>query len=283
MMAMNQESKANLDVLGIKPFGDAVNKLTEGMVDGAAAFLSRICLPAATEFGLLLRDKVRKWRTANIVKITDVAQKKLDTEEPSPSVHAPPRLVSTIVENGSWVQDSVVQDLWGGLLSSSCTTNGDDDSNLIFVNILSQMTKVEARIIKYACDSCGKVVYPNKLISANQLLIDVDELASIAQESDIYRLDYELDHLRNLGMLNEMHGGFRTESHLSADITPSPLALQMYVRCMGSRRSPIEYFKLSVPVSSSDAPPGDNPVTSMEIRAARIDTLKSDSITKKHD
>lgn len=35
-----------------------LNTLAQGAVDGAGAFLGRICLPAAEEFGLLLRDKV---------------------------------------------------------------------------------------------------------------------------------------------------------------------------------------------------------------------------------
>jgi hypothetical protein len=53
---MNQENKS-LDILGIKPIGNAIESLTDGFVSGASAFLSRICLPAAEEFGLLLRDR----------------------------------------------------------------------------------------------------------------------------------------------------------------------------------------------------------------------------------
>jgi hypothetical protein len=55
---MNQENKS-LDILGIKPIGNAIESLTDGFVSGASAFLSRICLPAAEEFGLLLRDRRR--------------------------------------------------------------------------------------------------------------------------------------------------------------------------------------------------------------------------------
>ena len=39
----------SLDILGIKPVADSVNRLTRAAVDGASAFLSRICLPAAEE------------------------------------------------------------------------------------------------------------------------------------------------------------------------------------------------------------------------------------------
>ena len=48
---MNEPDKS-LDILGIKPIGNAIESVTTGMVAGASAFLSRICLPAAEEFGL---------------------------------------------------------------------------------------------------------------------------------------------------------------------------------------------------------------------------------------
>ena len=51
-----------LDLLGIKGLSDSVKATTQGLLDGAAAFLSRVCLPAAEEFGLVLRDRVSAWR-----------------------------------------------------------------------------------------------------------------------------------------------------------------------------------------------------------------------------
>jgi hypothetical protein len=39
--------KQGLDIFGIQPTAEAVNKVTSAAVDGAGAFLSRICLPAA--------------------------------------------------------------------------------------------------------------------------------------------------------------------------------------------------------------------------------------------
>lgn len=59
MTTPNDPRQHGLDVLGIKPVAEAVNTVTKGTVEGASAFLSRICLPAAEEFGFLLQDKVR--------------------------------------------------------------------------------------------------------------------------------------------------------------------------------------------------------------------------------
>ena len=75
---MADEESKSLDIFGIKPVAEAANKLTIAALEGAEAFLSRICLPAAEEFGLLFRDRVHAWRTKNITSITQQAEKILD-------------------------------------------------------------------------------------------------------------------------------------------------------------------------------------------------------------
>jgi len=73
---MPDEEQNKGDIFGIASYGKALNTLTKGVVDGAEAFLSRICLPAAEEFGLLLQDKVSAWRKNNTIAIIIEAQKK---------------------------------------------------------------------------------------------------------------------------------------------------------------------------------------------------------------
>jgi hypothetical protein len=235
-----------LDILGIQPIAEAVNKLTSATVDGAAAFLSRICLPAAEEYGLLLRDRVHQWRANNMVAVAQMAEQKLATSGALAGVHAHPRLVSNVLEESSWIEDTEVQEMWGGLLSSSCTETGDDDSNLPFVGLLSGLTKLQAKILRCACERARKVATPNGLIGAIPLKASSESLFKLTGENDIQRLDRELDHLRFLGLLAD--GGFNGFD-LTANLTPTALALQMYVRCQGLRSSPIDYFQLDTPGS----------------------------------
>lgn len=72
---MTDDKPKSFDIFGIRPLAEAINTLTKGAVDGAGAFLSRICLPAAEEFGLMLRDKVSSWRAKNAVAIIQKAEK----------------------------------------------------------------------------------------------------------------------------------------------------------------------------------------------------------------
>lgn len=247
---MKDEQKS-LDILGVKPVAESINKVTSATVDGAAAFLGRICLPAAEEFGLLLRDRVRNWRAANVAAIAARAEDRLNQADASSSVHAHPRLVSGILEVGSWVDDAVVQDLWAGLLSSSCTEAGDDDSNLIFVNLLADLTKLQARLLKHLCENAPKSVASNGLIQSQPTTVQLANLTEITGESDIHRLDREIDHLRQAGLV---HGGFEAFS-VSTDpwLAPTTIALHMYVRCQGSRSSPTDFFGIGSQKVSSEA------------------------------
>ena len=72
------------------------------------------------------------------------------------------------------------------------------------------------------------------------LVVDLNVLEKITECSDFHRIDRELDHLRSLELIQ---GGFDPHS-TSADITPSALALQLYVRSQGYIGSPVDYFGL---------------------------------------
>jgi hypothetical protein len=231
----------SLDVLGMKPIADSVNAVTQGSIDGASAFLSRICLPAAEEFGLLLKDKVSGWRAENAIKITNKAQKMLEKQKNISTVGAHPRIIFSTIENGSWAEDDFMQSFWAGLLASSCTLDGKDESNLIFITVLSQLTSNQVRLINHICETAKIYKSPAGWIGAEGLEIDADDLKSITIINDIHQLDRELDHLRNLGLIR---GGFHPHS-TKADVTPSAFCLQLYVRAQGYVGSPLDYFGIT--------------------------------------
>lgn len=242
---MSELNSNSLDVLGIKPIGDAVSHASQVTIDGATSFLAKICMPAAEEFGLLVQDKVKVWRANNAVRVVAEAQRLLPGRVSD--LHAHPRLVSAIIENGSWSDDVDIQKVWGGLLASSCGVDGRDDSNLVFVGLLGHLTSLQVRVLVYACTHCDKRVNSLGLIGPRgQLLTDEEQLKRIAGSTDIHRIDRELDHLRSLDLL---HSGIEMESG-SIDLAPTPLALYLYTRCNGFNGSPVEFFCVQ-----TDTPP----------------------------
>lgn len=239
-MSEGKEAGAH-DLLGIAPVGRAVERVTDSVLGGAEALLARVCLPAAEEFGLLLRDKVSEWRRRNAVCAVMKAQPMLDIAA-AEHRHAPPRLIIESVNHASWSDSEDVQQMWAGLLASSCSQNGHDDSNWIFINLLGQLTEMQARLVKIACETATKIIQPNGLIGADTLYRTGPELVTLTGCPDVHRIDRELDHLRALGLIQ--FGFLDPASQPLADIRPTPLALHLYVRAQGSLQNPVEYFGL---------------------------------------
>lgn len=238
------EADKSLDVLGVKPVADALKTVTDGSVQGVSALLSRICLPAAEEFGLLWRDKVSHWRACNAAKMAAHAASILDKQSSAGQLSAHPRVVFKTIEDSSWTDDDVVLSLWGGLLASSCTESGSDESNLMFINLLSLLTSSQVRIITYACENIKVYQTPSGWIMPGDLKIEAIDVTLITKVTDMHQLDRELDHLRHLGLIEF---GFDINT-TEADITPTALGLQLYVRSQGYIGSPIAYFELRGPV-----------------------------------
>ncbi|NBX03968.1 MAG: hypothetical protein EBR02_07935 [Alphaproteobacteria bacterium] len=242
-MSGNQEAKVPMsitDLLGTKAVGESF----KDTVADARIFLGHICTPAAKELGLLLADQVREWKSQNalstISKTAEIYRKAGFVNE-----HAHPRLVHYALENASWTDDDLVQGLWAGLITSSCTLDGKDDYNLLFMKILSSITVSQAKIIQYISQSSSKAVHKAGWIGAkDELHLSLEEVCKISGVQDFHRVDFELDHLRSIEFLPFNDGGFTPDTTV-ANLTPTGLCLQFYVRCQGYVGSPVEYFGLS--------------------------------------
>lgn len=215
---------------------------TQSLIDGASAFLSRICLPASEEFGLLLKDKVSSWRANNTLNTMIKFEKKLNQMENSKDFHAHPRLVTMAIEAGSFTDNEDIQDMWAGLLATACDSEGRDENNLIFMNILSQINSTEAILLKYICDISRKTVTSGGLIWGEDLNMTPQEITNITGITNIHRMDRELDHLIALDLIS---GGFNIDNLTTFKTAPRALGLHMYISCQGSRLSPPEYFSVN--------------------------------------
>ena len=151
-----------------------------------------------------------------------------------------------IIDEGSWAEDEFIQNMWAGLLASSCSDDGTDETNLVFINSLTQLTKTEILIVNYSCSNSIKKIAKAGWIYSETLVVQIEKLIEITNVNDLDRLDRELDHLRTLNMIGnpEISGGFSPES-TDAEITPSSFSLHMYARCNGSNKSVIEYYDLT--------------------------------------
>jgi hypothetical protein len=195
------------------------------------------------EFWRIMKG-IEEWRARNADNMLERARTQLRAakmpEEQLNRTH--PRLLYIILDHSSWHDAAEMQEMWAGLLVSSALGDLYDESNLVFVGLLSQMTTDEVLILNHACIHATKVVSAEGVIVAEQLEYEVRDLKRVVREMDLFCLDFQLDHMRTLGLLPFGLNLRDPERPFLADITPSSLALYMFVRCHGFSGSPSEYF-----------------------------------------
>jgi len=138
------EEKSSIgDILGIKPISNAVEKVADAGVEIVKELIQRICYPVAEEWGLFFKDKLA-WRRENLRKVAEKANELIPANS---TLQAHPRVLHEIIEKSSWVDDEELQTMWAGLLASSCTEDGKNERNIVFINILSQLSPIDVKLL----------------------------------------------------------------------------------------------------------------------------------------
>ncbi len=207
--------------------GDAINCGVKSTV----RFIEVLCLPAAGEFGLLLRDKVLIWRLNNIVSIVEKTKKIIHEIDSAKSKHAHPRIVIKVIQEGSCVDDSNLQEMWAGLLASSCTEDGTDETNLIFVNVLAQLSSSQAKIIKLPFIEGNYKAYQHDKTEYTDVEKERSGLIEYTGLPNWGVLKRELDHLGSLGLVSYHLRSNPRRTLVS--IHYEEAALWLYARCQG--------------------------------------------------
>jgi hypothetical protein len=217
--------------------------------------LGRVCRPVADDVGTGLAERHQLWRLRNLAAALRTTEQRLAERAEADRGQADPRVVLSIVDYASVVSAPELQEMWGGLLAASCSDRPDDE-NVVFVNLLSQMTSVQARLLKYASENCRVRLGGHGLLyPAETLYLEPEELRHIAEIESLHRIDRELDQLRNLGLIDQ-RSGFDTVHHgaYPAHICPTVLGLALYARGKGSNAELVDFFKLSADHRSASAP-----------------------------
>ena len=248
-----------------------LNTLAKGAVDGVGAFLGRICLPAAEEFGLLLRDQVKHWRNKNFIKIIVESEKLLKDKDTKKSPNLHPRILHSVYEEGSWSEDEELQNMWAGLLASSCFDEGTDRS-ILYVDILSKISKNEAILFNYVCKSSEwRITESENLVEALPVFTEPKNLKTITNMNNFEDIVEAISHLQLLGLItHEAHlpddkhdtydalenNDFDLESsggdgqwYNYVELALTGLGIRLFLKVQGIEKRPSEYFKDKVPIS----------------------------------
>jgi hypothetical protein len=223
--------------------------MREFRVAQAIAILSRIAPDASLEIGKLLHDELSNYRLEHAIDIALKAERYLEIKPNGEKMRASAKDVLRIVENGSWIEDPYIIQLWGGLLASACSTEQWDESNLAYIDLMGQLNFVHLRILAGACTKSMKVITGPDRITSRPLAYSASDLMRIAGSHDLIRIDRDLEHLADLGLIEPRQKATFFSPISDAKITPTFKGLELYARCNGYRAA--RKFYGLVPWSSS--------------------------------
>ncbi|WP_348262142.1 hypothetical protein P8935_20345 [Telmatobacter sp. DSM 110680] len=201
----------------------------------ALAFIERVTPAASNAARLLMRRGLSNHRLESAVEIALHAEELLALEGCGAGFHLDPKAVIRILEDGSWTEVDWIQHWWAGLLATSCVTGAGGKSDLKFVSLLSQITTIQARILAGACSLAQKSIAEECRKPLRPLTCSAKELIRITGTHDRVRIERDIVHLVELGLI-EKSLKWRFFSLLDqAVITPTETAVELYARCHGRR------------------------------------------------
>lgn len=223
--------------------------LNEFRLARALAFLRRICPSATQELKLLFREGLSNIRVANAIGIAHRAEAMLAAERDFDRLRAPQNVVMRVIQEGSWADDAITQQLWAGILATACTLMGDDESNLPYIDLLAELAAIDGRLFTTACTKSQKVFASSGAVSARPVTCTPQDLMEIAGAHDLMKIDRNIFQLANLGLLEPRLKSKYFNFEQDANLTPTALGLELFARCQGHRGAPQDYY------AAKDAPP----------------------------
>jgi PilZ domain len=215
----------------------------EFRLSSAISFIHRLAPEATQKTKLLLREGLSNHRLEGAVEIALHAQDLLDIEMGSSDFRVDPTVVLRVLDDGSWSEAEWIQHFWGGLLSTACSDSKPDKSHLKFVNLLSQLTTIQARIFAGSCERALKSEEGNGRVSARPLVCSAEELVKIADTHDRVHIERDIQQLVDLGLIEKsVKWKFFCQID-EAVLTPTPVALELYARCHGHRGKVAEFYE----------------------------------------
>ncbi len=214
----------------------------------ALGFLSRLCPGEASKVGQVFRDSMGSHKVVNAVGVALGAETLQASRPAAAALKANPRLLMRILEDGSCTDEEWLQQYWGGLLLSSCSADGKDESTLRFVELLGELTTIPIRILTVVCTRATKVLSESGSVSALPLACRIEEVMAITGSREL-QIERDLDRLCWLGLIEKrsVHSSPALLPSDEAQITASSLGLQLFARCNGHAGALQDFYAVGSP------------------------------------
>ncbi|HTW78922.1 MAG TPA: PilZ domain-containing protein [Terracidiphilus sp.] len=194
-------------------------------------FLCRLCGSGAEEAILLLGGQLDTTRTECVFEIAHSADKLLDADPNAGNLRAHPKLIAHLLREGSWSNSVQQKQLWVGLLVNSCVPQGADDANMIFADMLVNITPVQAVIFIEGCNRALSAMQETDAAPRERIVLSPHDLSEVTHMYDVARLATDVAYLYNLGLIDRLFDFTSYVETENFDITPSSVGIDLFRRC----------------------------------------------------
>lgn len=163
-------------------------------LDAASKLITNLLGPASEEAGLLLHDRVRRFRLINQLKVLGKTQKILEQSGINPKT-VPLRVLAPLLESASLNDDESLSEKWACLLANASLGKSNLTLTPLFIKILEQITPIDVLILDYLRNQ--------KWIKTPHAEIQYFEFRPVIQNSlKLSDIDYEIscENLSRLGL-----------------------------------------------------------------------------------
>jgi hypothetical protein len=206
----------------------------------ALAFLRRISPAGADHFLEAITGGMSYDGEERALEMVLQAEEMLASRKQVPKTGVDPDLIRRIVDRGvnldTWETD--VMQCWAGLLASSCLKDSDDRESLSYAELLSKLEQGPIRILTAGCVMAMAVGWDAGFVFPHNIQCDVDAMKKIVGVRNTMAVDWGLNRLHELGLLQQTLKPPMFDPAMQMDITPTGLGLKLYVRCTGRLELP---------------------------------------------
>lgn len=178
MSEIEESAKAVTETVKL---GTTVVEATEKM----GGFLSRVLDEPITEAIGMFGDKLKFMRWKRKLRIVDEVNRILDERGVKNTRPVPPKLAIPIMEQASLEENDELQDIWCNLIANSLDPNFKMEIRYSFIEIIKNLTTLDARILKYVYETTTEINNQNKTTRFISYPIDFYQIVERVQASYI--------------------------------------------------------------------------------------------------
>ncbi|MGB6975560.1 MAG: PilZ domain-containing protein [Terracidiphilus sp.] len=236
--------------------------IREFRIAEALTFLAQICPEKTKELTQLFRKEFSNTRTHTGVEIALEASRTLTFRPDAAQLRIHPDLIYRLMESGSWAEDALVRRFWSGLLIASCSSGVPGDENLVLVEPLSQLLSKHVRVFTAACTRAKLSLAADGTLNAESTTVPMEEIIQITGARDIAKNERDMAHLFLMGLLDDRKRALALLPVDEANLTPTPLGLELYARCKGHSGPIKDFFGLTT--AEAPTPPLETGLSAAE-------------------